>query len=99
MIRQCLCHCQRTCRFERSRKIDAICNAPPPSVKRRCLVARRPLQEMQFDVILVSQDNIRKRHRDMTGGQEFFFEGGESYQCAGVDETTLEETELLVEAF
>ena len=50
-------------------------------------------------MILVSQDNIRKRHRDMTGGQEFFFDGGESHRCAGVDENISEEIDLLVEQF
>src|SRR5262245_48849085 len=50
---------------------------------------------MQLDMILVGQNDVAERERDMTRGQEFFLARRKTHGCAGVDKDVGEEVHFL----
>ena len=51
-------------------------------------------KQMEFDVIVICQDNIGKRRRDVARREEFLLGRWKGHGCAGIEEDVDEEIDI-----
>src|SRR5262245_24428847 len=81
----------------RRNELDAVCYAAPPAIKRRGSMIRVFAEQVEFDVIVICQDDIGKSGGDVARRKKFLLGRWKSHRRAGIDKDVGEEIDFFAE--